>query len=501
MPITCNAEYSQKGPKCQRRISFDLSVVYIYSLTVCHADPFVMPFNDSSRTEFANRLVKGTYESVQAHFTSSYHLRSNHICTPVLLFISPKGAQENIILQSNNVSVFYNQLTKDLSTAYNYTIYTRNFDFYYSKRSTSFSFFSYDESENYKHMFSQQTLLTLAPWQNCPLVVLPNEYSLNYSDFTICILEYNICFDSLYAKIEEDEVAICLDLYTEIINNYTRLTSDEGSPETYFSIVCLAVSSLGCLLTVTFSLTQPTINLPTKINIALTSSLFLANTFYTTSRFFIYFYPICMIFAILSHFLWLCVLCWLSISCIDVFITMSSAFKMTYNRTQLGKFFKYLTASLVLSTTIVAIHIQVSFQLSEGYSLGYSTTTCFMEDNALKIFTLLLPVALMVSVNLVLFIAMTCCIQKNMQDSKSQSYKMLKIFVKLSTITGVTWVFGLLYELVNVPLLSHTHTLLSGSLGILIFMAFGSRNVGKRSGSQSKNTKTKQTASTNLRSR
>ncbi|XP_062600830.1 uncharacterized protein LOC134262455 [Saccostrea cucullata] len=476
LPIECDKFYTQKGPKCQRRIASDLSVSFLASFAVCNTQPGVNVFTYQLRKEMINLVLQMDQQSrtVNVNYALPIVTSTNRICVPGLILVRPKKA-ENIISVSNYMIQYVKNLTRRGLNGSLLEIKIGGFDTYFLLKTYVIeNLIEPEQGDQTPTVYSYA-----AQWQHCPKIYLPKGYRLNYSDFEICILNYDVCFESFRAEISKERgVAICLDLYKEITDNFTRLSSDEDSPETYFSVLCMSVSSFGCLLTVSVNLgTQQVLTLPTKINIILSFSLFMANTFYTTSRFFIYYFPLCMLFGILSHFLWLNVLCWMSVSCLDVFNTMSNVMKLNSNRKQTKKLMIYLTACMTISMVIVAIHIQVSYQVSGGSSLGYSTITCFIADGALKIFTMVLPVALMVFVNFILFVAMTCCIKKNMAASNSQTSKLFKIYIKLSTVTGITWVFGLLYEVVDDPFLSHTHTLLNGSLGMLIFMAFGSQKI------------------------
>ncbi|XP_061167941.1 adhesion G protein-coupled receptor E2-like [Saccostrea echinata] len=312
-------------------------------------------------------------------------------------------------------------------------------------------------------------------WQHCPKIYLPASYHLNHCDFEICITEYDVCFESHIAKFEQEDtaIALCLDDYKRIINDYVRRTTGEDSPETYFSVICLSVSSIGCLLTVTKSLvslnTASTLPTPLNIKMTLSFTLFLANTFYTASRFFTYLYPVCMVLGIASHYLWLLVLSFMTTLCFDLFLTTFRVFKSRRS----NNFLTYFVANVTFGLVVVAIHIRLSYGISGGSCLGYSKTTCFIENGILKFFTLILPISLMVFLNTVLVFVTIFCIKKKMSFSNSQDTQILKIYFKLSTATGMTWIFGLLYEVLELPFFSHIHSLFNGCIGMFIFAAFG----------------------------
>ena len=136
------------------------------------------------------------------------------------------------------------------------------------------------------------------------------------------------------------------------------------------------------------------------------------------------------------------------------------------------RFLLYHVYALVLPLVFVAINIGVS--QDRNRSIGYGSLACYIDTQDMIIFTFALPVGLIVVINLLFFLVVVVklsrspSVQKNVQNERND----FKIFVKLSTITGITWVFGLIYMLADVVVFSYLFIVLSASQGVFLFFAF-----------------------------
>jgi hypothetical protein len=149
-------------------------------------------------------------------------------------------------------------------------------------------------------------------------------------------------------------------------------------------------------------------------------------------------------------------------------VSIAGSFKLKGN----GTFLAYIVSNVAFCLTLVMIHIRLSFQGSGGSSLGYSKTTCFIEHGGLKLFTLVLPIVLMAFLNTGFLVVTVYYIRKYMIDSSSREKLLLKVILKISSVTGLAWIFGFTYELTDEPFLSHAHNVFSGCIGVFIFVSF-----------------------------
>jgi cadherin EGF LAG seven-pass G-type receptor 1 len=304
--------------------------------------------------------------------------------------------------------------------------------------------------------------------------MLSNSYHLNQSDNRICIVEYDFCIGDQYVKVyDNSSVSICLQQYQEITNAYTRASNDQDDPEMYFSVICLSSSSAGCLLTIALTLVfQDPKQLPCLIKMALCFTLFLANTVYTISSLFESYPHICTVMGMLSHFLWVSVMCWMTISCLDIYLAVTSLLHLRRDKNVSKKVLLYFSINFAVSILMVALHNLLNFQQSQGSSLGYSATVCFLIQNKTKLYTFGLPLGLMVVVNSILFVYTQVRIRQNLYATEYRSATMLGVYFRLSAISGLSWVFGFVHQYTDIDIFSHAHTLLTGSQGMLILLAY-----------------------------
>lgn len=54
---------------------------------------------------------------------------------------------------------------------------------------------------------------------------------------------------------------------------------------------------------------------------------------------------------------------------------------------------------------------------------------------------------------------------------------MLIIYIKITCITGITWIFGFVYQWTLIDLLSYIFIFLNASQGLFIFLSFGCKSI------------------------
>ncbi|KAH3753024.1 hypothetical protein DPMN_187653 [Dreissena polymorpha] len=107
-------------------------------------------------------------------------------------------------------------------------------------------------------------------------------------------------------------------------------------------------------------------------------------------------------------------------------------------------------------------------------TLGYGGRPCYLTNPRSILFFVAIPISIVMVVNLVMYISVIVKIMRlpEMGENNSREKNNLKIFVKLSTITGLTWIFGIVYELTDVELFSLLFILFNASQGVLIMFSF-----------------------------
>jgi len=271
-----------------------------------------------------------------------------------------------------------------------------------------------------------------------------------------------------------ESIAVCkssFDAYVKSIHS----SPDRFSSETIVSIVCIGCSLLCLVLSVITYTILPKLrqSLPGKNTFALICFLLLAQTLYlvgslgglTSNEF-----P-CRFLGLITHFSWLCAMFWMNICTFHMFRVLTRT-KVASALARWKRFLLYNVYSLTLSLVFVATNIGVS--KTRNGSIGYGSLACYIDTQDMIIFTFALPVGLVVVMNLLFFVVVIVKISRSpsVQKSVKNERNDFEIFVKLSTITGITWVFGLIYMFTDVVAFSYLFIVVNASQGVFLFFAF-----------------------------
>ncbi|XP_053391963.1 latrophilin-like protein LAT-2 [Mercenaria mercenaria] len=248
------------------------------------------------------------------------------------------------------------------------------------------------------------------------------------------------------------------------------------STSAILSPVCTSISLTFSVLTLIIYLrfkelkTQPGIN-----NIVLCIALIIAQTLFqfgsgqacNVSK------VACQIIGILVHFSWLFLIFWMNSCCIHMF----RVFRLNRTRMALFNTIKttvvYILYSFIAALIFVLINVSVSLQGSAGHDIGYGGSMCYINKDYMVAYLFALPVAVIVSINIILFIIVTFQMKMSpkVQNDKNER-NLLYIYARLSTLTGGTWIFGFFSYFFNVVALDVIFIILNATQGIFLFIAF-----------------------------
>ena len=257
-----------------------------------------------------------------------------------------------------------------------------------------------------------------------------------------------------------------LKVYVENINIH---------PKEILAFVCICISIACLLITLTsyfiFSTlqSQPGIN-----NVILCVSLLLAQTFYQfgssqTSL------PdwACAVVGAFCHFFWLSVMFSMNICSIEMYFVFKKLTKLP-TRFEIAHTLRNLMYVVCFSILFVIINVVLSFILSDGQDVGYGGTLCYLSSPVLQTVTFVIPSAIVVVANIVLFALVVLNINAASIGSANlnQERSYLGIYARLSSIVGLTWIFGFLQLLIRNEILDYLFIILNASQGVFIMMAF-----------------------------
>ena len=183
----------------------------------------------------------------------------------------------------------------------------------------------------------------------------------------------------------------------------------------------------------------------------------------------------CIAVGVLLHLSLLLSILWMFVCTFHMAKVFISLEKMNpRNTNKYHSFARYAIFTTVISVTFVVTNITVSTVRSNGLTIGYDEILCFIEFRDMLIFTVALPIGVAITANIIMFICVVYKVGKipSVHVHRQHERNNVAIFTKLSTITGITWIFAFLYQFTAIEAFSYIFIILNGSQGVFIMTAF-----------------------------
>lgn len=329
----------------------------------------------------------------------------------------------------------------------------------------------------------------VAPVTICTKVVIhKNETRIVVSNYTLCFVEFDFCVESEYFRESRDKkrVEVCLDQYMGRVRAAYSGLLVSFTDEKILSAVSLSLSSLGCIGSVVIFLIFGEGKYLRGLNIiATTITLLIANILYFLSGLSSFMPWFCRTVGVLSHFFWLAVVMWLTVTCFSIFRTFTSM-RFTKEdslnirqRFLCNSFYSFLVPCLLVLTNVL-----ISTFVFQDDQYGYSALTCYISEPQMILYTFIIPLAVMVVLNV--FMVIITAREINMKNSylknSDNDAHMVPVICKLATLTGAGWFFGFFHHIFQIQLFSYLQIFITGTQGLFIFFAFALQLITKRLG-------------------
>ena len=319
----------------------------------------------------------------------------------------------------------------------------------------------------------------------CPFVqTAVSEMSVKFANGFLIVEDPfpNIVFSKWEYAVRNDKILYCIDDFKSI---YDAVAWPEGnnsiddnkviSTSRIVSFICVCISIVCLFITICTYIGTPKLRTQPGIsNVILCVSLLLAQTFYQfgagqTSISYIG----CSIIGAFCHFFWLCVMFSMNACSLQMF----SIFR---NRVRLSPIFKWKTAVKTVlyvmcsSVSFVIINLAVSLLTSGGTRSGYVGGICYLSDFRMHLITFIIPTAVTISINMFLFSYVISVIRKSSYTASTlnQDRNYFGIYARLSTLTGITWIFGYLHLFVESKSIEYLFIVFNGCQGVFLMIAF-----------------------------
>ena len=307
-------------------------------------------------------------------------------------------------------------------------------------------------------------------YENCPkyeLTALPRSWSIF---MTLKSGEALRNVDYLYSK--TGNVLVCADLYDQ---KY----ADKFSERIGIAVsTCYSVSILCLLATFLIHLRYPPLRtLPGLMLMNLIIALLLAQLIYVMNSFKLFASKqlVCKIMASAQHYFWLASFAWMLCLSFDIFqcFSATSSTVKTYLRTTYYKYMSvgWLVPILIPLTAIIMDNMDLP-------SSGYDSTVCWLSGTNSVLYLFALPVLSIVTINIVLFVGSVYRLGVLLKNAayvgrKEDNKQRLIQCVKLSSWMGISWLFGIIPNVLDLKALWYVFAVTNAFQGVHIFFAFG----------------------------
>ena len=284
-------------------------------------------------------------------------------------------------------------------------------------------------------------------------------------------------------KLTEKGIVICVDDFIKANGDsemYLLTSAVDTQPQTIhpkqvLAFICVCFSICSLLVTVGIYLTFPKLQSQPGINnVILCVSLLLAQTFFqfgagqtTLPKW------SCAVIGAFCHFFWLTVMFSMNICSAEMYFVFRKLTKLTPRFRWLHTL-RNVMYIVCASAFFVLINLVVSLVQSQGKDSGYGGSLCYLSSPIMQVFVFVLPSAITVVANIIFFSLVVLKIKSSCIDSANlnQERNYLAVYARLSSIVGLTWIFGFLQLLLNNEVIEYIFIVLNASQGVSIMIAF-----------------------------
>ena len=333
---------------------------------------------------------------------------------------------------------------------------------------------------------ANQSIITINKLNVCPFV------QISLDEFNMKIENNFLLFDGktnstrMFLKWEYGKhgknISICLDDFIDIYQEIPQPVfktqvgvTNELQPKNILSLVCVCVSIVCLIITIAtygvFSVlqSQPGVN-----NLILAMFLLLAQSFYqfgagqnTVSGW------VCALIGGICHFLWLAVMFSMNVCCIQMVYSFRKHIIIS-KRYVMSQTVRNISYIICASLLFICVNVVVSLVLSNGQSSGYGGELCYISTSTMQLITFVLPSIVALLANFFMFVYVVYEIRRVVESTlmlnREKNY--LRVYVRLSALTGFTWIVGFLQLVLNFEWLEYLFIIFNASQGVFIMVAF-----------------------------
>ena len=274
-----------------------------------------------------------------------------------------------------------------------------------------------------------------------------------------------------YIYSEDGNVFVCADVYNQ------KYRHDEAWKLRTAVMLCYIVSLLSLLATFVIYMRYPPLRTkPGLMLLHLVVALFLAQLLHVlnslglskTSP------TLCQFMATSQHYFWLVSFAWMLCISFDLFRCLSRIARTDSSQVDL-KYYSYAIAGWMLPAPIP---MSVTVLTVTEVMVGYDLKVCWLYGPKNVFYFFALPVLIIVAINVCLFVSSLCRLRASWENAvfvgrKEDNKRRLIQCVKLSSWMGISWLFGIIPNFVDIDALWYVFATTNAFQGVHIFFAFG----------------------------
>ncbi|KAL5006687.1 hypothetical protein ScPMuIL_015493 [Solemya velum] len=445
------------------RLSSNFDIEYAYYLTSNVSCDFRMDLDTHGGVNAENHILNRT--TVKVMFQTNFTIPS---------MVDRLETEKTLMAFKNNV--FNVTMKKTMITFYGYP----DTDAFYlssqisNLRSSRMCYVHEDSPVGSRRMRRHApSFEVVSDVMTCKQIPITTNFNMSYKRRQVYVTFLDISYDIDEYRIGDDgAINIC-------INNYNESSSIPEINETdtaleIFTIVCTCFSLVALLLSfITYMLFDILRTIPGKNNICLIVALFFAQATFQFGLNETNNGDMCVALGIISHYFWLATFFCMTVCCFHMFLAFDVRRMTSYERNSNHLVRRYCLFSFGTPLAILILNSGITAAINEKVFFGYGPPNCFLTNIYSLGFALVLPLIVCTTANVVFFsIAM-----KNIHSSpKIQSTKrdrgQILVYIKLFSLTGLTWMLQLLDSNLEISAFSFLATFLNGCQGVFIFLSY-----------------------------
>ncbi|XP_014781525.1 G-protein coupled receptor Mth2 [Octopus bimaculoides] len=310
------------------------------------------------------------------------------------------------------------------------------------------------------------------PQLNCTTTTLnESEYHITSDGLLYINNTQRLLNQSEFSQDSQGIISICVKNSTTVIPKYS-------TAERYITYVGLIISIPALAITIIVYLCIPDLRtLPGKLLVSLLSALFVAELLFLISSQVTTFTVLCTSLAIIMHYSFLATFFWMNVMSFDAWHTFSGLTQLRSKGKGTKRFVLYSLYAWTCPLVIVTVSLIFEYiPGNHGLSPDYGNGICWITNGKSLLWLFAIPVIIILCLNILAFILTA----RGLHLAKKLSSKYLSkhnktlsfIYIKLSFIMGLTWIFAFLYTFTKIEEFSLLFCILNSFIGLFICLSF-----------------------------